>query len=293
MAYGTVVADVVQSSITGVSLGAGNATLLKNRLIDAGFIINQRGYVSNTALSAGTYAHDRWKAGASGCTYTFTQGSAGVPIVITITAGSLQQIIEGCNMPDGGTFTLSWTGTAQGRVNGGGYSTSPLIVTSLTAGANCTVEFNTGTCSFPQLEVGTSATGFEYRQYGQELALCQRYFEKSFEVTTAPANGLYTTGCMSYVCYTDTWVFAGTLISFKIPKRTAPTLTFYGTSGIWQLLDNNNVWQNQGYTGTGAQGQLGTTTIGFNLQVHNNGASGYAVGSSRMIRGDWIASSEL
>jgi hypothetical protein len=176
MAYGTVVADVVQSSITGVSLGAGNATLLKNRLIDAGFIINQRGYVSNTALSAGTYAHDRWKAGASGCTYTFTQGSLGVPIVITITAGSLQQIIEGCNMPDGGTFTLSWTGTAQGRVNGGGYSTSPLIVTGLTAGANCTVEFNTGTCSFPQLEVGTSATGFEYRQYGQELALCQRYY---------------------------------------------------------------------------------------------------------------------
>jgi hypothetical protein len=26
-----------------------------------------------------------------------------------------------------------------------------------------------------QLEVGTQATGFEYRQYGQELALCQRY----------------------------------------------------------------------------------------------------------------------
>jgi hypothetical protein len=177
MAYGTVNADVIGTSVVGSNLGAGNATLLKNRLIDAGFIINQRGYVSGTALSTGTYAHDRWKAGASGCTYTFTQGSLGVPIVITITAGSLQQIIEGCNMPDGGTFTLSWTGTAQGRVNGGGYSTSPLIVTGLTAGANCTVEFNIGTCSFPQLEVGSSATGFEYRQYGQELALCQRYYQ--------------------------------------------------------------------------------------------------------------------
>jgi hypothetical protein len=28
-----------------------------------------------------------------------------------------------------------------------------------------------------QLEVGSSATGFEYRQYGTELALCQRYYE--------------------------------------------------------------------------------------------------------------------
>jgi hypothetical protein len=215
MAYGTVVADVVQSSVTGVSLGAGNATLLKNRLIDAGFIINQRGYVSNTALSAGTYAHDRWKAGASGCTYTFTQGSLGVPIVITITAGSLQQVIEGCNMPDGGTFTLSWTGTAQGSVNGGGYSKSPLIVTGLTAGANCTVEFNTGTCSFPQLEVGSSATGFEYRQYTTEFQLCQRYFTKSSTIAwTNPVTTYY----------------GGTVYSYKVSMRTTPTVTVYSTS---------------------------------------------------------------
>jgi hypothetical protein len=224
MAYGTVVADVVQSSITGVSLGAGNATLLKNRLIDSGFIINQRGYVSGTALSAGTYAHDRWKAGASGCTYTFTQGSAGVPIVITITAGSLQQVIEGCNMPDGGTFTLSWTGTAQGRVNGGGYSTSPLIVTGLTAGANCTVEFNTGTCSFPQLEVGSSATGFEYRQYQQELALCQRYYWK-----VVPDGGS--------ICGFGSGQFANSttvniIFSYPVSMRTAPTMAYGGTYNI-------------------------------------------------------------
>jgi hypothetical protein len=29
-----------------------------------------------------------------------------------------------------------------------------------------------------QLEVGTQATSFEYRQYGTELSLCQRYFAK-------------------------------------------------------------------------------------------------------------------
>jgi hypothetical protein len=31
-----------------------------------------------------------------------------------------------------------------------------------------------------QLEVGTQATSFEYRQYGTELALCQRYYQTSF-----------------------------------------------------------------------------------------------------------------
>lgn len=163
------------------------SSVMRNRLIDAGFTINQRGYVSGTALASGVYAHDRWKAGASGCTYTFTQGSTGVPIVITITAGSLQQVIEGANMPEGGTYVLSWTGTAQARFNGGTYGNSPLAVTGITAGANTTIEFSTGTCSFPQLERGTQATSFEYRQYQQELALCQRYYYRSRAAATNDA----------------------------------------------------------------------------------------------------------
>ena len=48
-----------------------------------------------------------------------------------------------------------------------------------------------------QFEVGTSATPFEFRSYGQELALCQRYFYKS-NPNTIQGNGgfgggMYTT----------------------------------------------------------------------------------------------------
>jgi hypothetical protein len=39
-----------------------------------------------------------------------------------------------------------------------------------------------------QLEVGTQATSFEYRQYQQELALCKRYYDKTFAINTAPAQ---------------------------------------------------------------------------------------------------------
>ena len=45
----------------------------------------------------------------------------------------------------GGSYTLSWTGTAQGRVGAGSYAASPVTVTGITAGANTTIEFNTGT----------------------------------------------------------------------------------------------------------------------------------------------------
>jgi hypothetical protein len=217
MPYGQVVADSMQTS-SGSILGAGNATAFKNRLIDAGFIINQRGYTSGTSLASGSYGHDRWKGGGSGGTYTFTQGSAGVPISITITAGSIQQVIEGCNMPEGGTYVLSWTGTAQARFNGGTYGSSPLAVTSITAGANTTIEFNTGTLSYPQLEVGSTATSFDYRPYGTELALCQRY---CYKIAT---SGGYST-------YATTGMFISTTrvdfpILFPTYMRASPTGTY-------------------------------------------------------------------
>ena len=158
------------------TLAINSTFAFKNRLIDSGFIVNQRGYTSGTSLASGSFGHDRWKGGASGGTYTFTQGSTGVPIVITITAGAIQQVIEGSNMPEGGSYTLSWTGTATASINGGTAASSPITVTSVTAGANMTIQFNTGTVSFPQLEVGLQPTSFDYRSYWQELSLCQRYY---------------------------------------------------------------------------------------------------------------------
>ena len=39
-----------------------------------------------------------------------------------------------------------------------------------------------------QLEKGSTATSFDYRPYGTELALCQRYYHKSYPQGTAPAD---------------------------------------------------------------------------------------------------------
>lgn len=159
--------DLVISTINGGAIGA------KNAIINGNFGINQRGVSGTVVLSAGVYGHDRWKAGASGCTYTFA--TTNNVTTITITAGSLMQVIEGINLQSG-TYTLSWAGTAQGRVDSGSYAGSGLTGTAV-GGTNQTVEFGTGTVSLVQYEAGSVATPFEHRQYGQELALCQRYFE--------------------------------------------------------------------------------------------------------------------
>ena len=209
--------DLVISTINGGAIGA------KNAIINGNFGINQRGVSGTVVLSAGDYGHDRWKAGTSGCTYTFT--TTNNLTTITITAGSLMQVIEGINLQSG-SYTLSWIGTAQGKVDGGVYAGSGLTGTAV-GGTNQTIEFNTGTLSLVQYEAGSVATPFEHRQYGQELALCQRYYEVN--PTTQKVFAVYPGGSTVSVGYSYLW---------KVTKRASPTVTtgevlpstFVGTS---------------------------------------------------------------
>lgn len=141
---------------------------------NSGFSVNQRGYVSGAALAAGIYGFDRWKAGAGGATLTFTASAPST--TITITAGTLQQVVEGASVV-GGNYMLSWTGTAQGRVGAGAYAASPVAVAGITAGANTTIEFNTGTLSRVKFESGTVATPWFANTARLELSNCQRFFQ--------------------------------------------------------------------------------------------------------------------
>jgi hypothetical protein len=154
-----------------------NKPLNDNRIINGNFAVNQRGQVSGTALAAAAYGHDRWKAGTGGCTYTFT---AALPdTTITITAGTLTQVVE-AGMIEGGVYTLSWTGTAQARVYqgapSGAYAASPVITASLPAGTNTIVEFNTGTVVRVKLEIGSVATPYNRQSLAKSQADCERYF---------------------------------------------------------------------------------------------------------------------
>lgn len=181
--------NVIVKQINGGPIG------VKNAIINGNFGINQRGVSGTVTLSAGAYGHDRWKAGASGCTYTFAT-SENVTI-ITISAGSLIQVVEDINLLTD-TYTLSWTGTAQGKIGAGSFGGSG-ITGSVTGGSHLNIEFNTGTVSLVQLERGTVATPFEFRSIGQELALCQRYFQRISGFVCA--TGGITNGCAASIMY--------------------------------------------------------------------------------------------
>lgn len=159
--------NIVISQINGGPIGVINA------IINGNFQVNQRGVSGTVTLAAGAYGHDRWKAGASGCTYTFA--TVNNITTLTITAGSLIQVIEGINLYSG-TYALSWSGTAQGKIGAGSYSGSG-VTGSVTGGTNLNIEFGTGTLSLVQFEPGTEVSPFERRDYGRELSMCQRYYQ--------------------------------------------------------------------------------------------------------------------
>lgn len=108
-----------------------------------------------------------------------------------------------------------------------------------------------------QLEVGTAATPFERRQYGQELMLCQRYYE----VGSARLSQ-YSSFGTSY------------LISFRDIKRATPTVAI----------------SNIDYYGSGASGAFVTV---FSGQGFLAGADWTSTLGYRSFYYDWAASAEL
>lgn len=177
-AYPTVNADAdtwgttLNNAIIAIDSTVKQLAKAQNRLINGDFGINQLGVSGSVVLAAGAYGHDGWKAGASGCTYTFSGG------VVTVSSGTLLQQIAAANM-EGGDFIASQAGTAQIRIYqgspSGAYADSPVPKTGLSASTNTYVEFGTGTITKAQLESGAIANAFERISQEESLARCQPY----------------------------------------------------------------------------------------------------------------------
>lgn len=227
-ATGTVKVNV---ALQGVAGG------FKNRLYNPCFRVNQRNVSGTVTLAAGAYGHDRWKAGAGGCTYTFA--TSGIETTVTITAGTLVQVVEDVNV-EGGVYTASWSGSAQARVYqgaaSGAYAASGLQTASLAAGTATTIEFNTGTLTRVQLEARGRATDFERRPYAVEMRLCLAYFWAS----NKSANRGTAVGSFGLIA-TATNIISGQ-VAYPVPMRAVPTTTFW----------NNGVQTQFRRTSTGA-----------------------------------------
>jgi len=227
------------------NLNGGPLAGIRNLLINGNPIINQRGYVSGTATSgANEYTLDRWRVVTSGQSITWTD-SANVRTV-TAPAGGVEQVIEGLNILSG-TYTLSWTGTATATVDGSAVTNGGQV--TLTGGTNATVRFSSGTFSLAQLEVGTVATPFERRSYGQELALCQRYYSTLNNVGLVRwiAGGTFGGG-LTYFTYSQT-MRANPSVTRSVNSGTYddPTFSLTQTGGIVYFASGSGIGEYANY----------------------------------------------
>ena len=312
MAYGTVNADVIGTSVVGSNLGAGNASRFKNRIINGDMRIDQRNAGASVTPTSGQYSLDRWSCALSQASkFTIQQNAgsvtppAGFINYLGVTSSSaysvgsgdffaLLQHIEGLNVADLGwgtadakTVTLSFwvrsslTGTFGGSLANGGASYSypftytissantweqklitisgPTAGTWLTTngtgirvyyglgvgstysgtagswsgnfyesatGATSVVGTNGATFYITgvQLEVGSSATGYEFVDYGNQLLMCQRYYETTaYPGVTQSLNTVVTT------VVTSSGNTCGA--RFYVMKRTTPTVVLYSRNG--------------------------------------------------------------
>jgi hypothetical protein len=363
MPYGQINADVIQSSVSGVSLGAGNATVFKNRIINGDMRIDQRNAGASVTPANNQYTLDRfWASLTQSSKFTVQQnaGSVTPPVgfinylgvtsssAYSVASGDLfimAQNIEGLNVADLGwgtanakTITLSFqvysslTGTFGGSiVNNGSTRSYPFTYTISSAntwttatitiagdtsgtwlttnGVGIRVYFNLGSGSTysgtanawgsalytaptgavsvvgtngatwyvtgVQLEVGSSATGFEYNDYGCQLIQCQRYYQQ--------IGGNSSVGTANYTMIGAGQAITGSqadiAIPFKVTMRSLPTLAYSGNFGVssgsafpsvTSITDPSGTTQNVAFARLGVASGL---TAGYGVVVEANNSS--------------------
>jgi hypothetical protein len=160
-------------------------------------------------------------------------------------------------------WSLGMGSTYTGTVNtwAGSFLGAPTGSTNLVS-TNAATFYITGV----QLEKGSTATSFDYRPYGTEFQLCQRYYEKNSNVYCS----LVSDGANNAMLW----------VQFSVQKRASPTMS---QTGAWN------------YSRSGASGSYSLSFIQTDVYgsgMYGNCGAAWVVVQATGANG-WIASSEL
>ena len=151
-------------------------------------------------------------------TYTISAANTWEQKTITIAGDSTGTWLSTNGAGMAVLFTLGVGSTYQGTANTWNGTSSALFPSASTSvvGTNGATFYITGV----QLEKGSTATSFDYRPYGTEFMLCQRYYEQlNYDTSTTLLQG-----SPLGAGFQGNWYF-------KTEKRATPTFTIL--NGAW------------------------------------------------------------
>jgi hypothetical protein len=175
-----------------------------------------------------------------------------------------------------GTFTVTSTLT-QYTVN----IAVPAAATTgveilLTVGAQISGTWSVGNIQF---EPGTIATPYDRQIYSDQLAQCQRYYSKSYDITTVPGTVTNNGSAWNYVSLTAAVGDIGVSIPLKVTMRTAPTVVWYSPD-----TGNSGVCGSQAGDKTANSQYVGSSSIAVYITASNNNGQ---------VRAHYTAAAEL
>ena len=254
--FTTVTATTVATSnltVGGTALGAGNASIMKNRIINGAMVIDQR----NAGASGSTYnvySLDRWyinnNTGSSRFTWQQNAGSVTPPVGFTnylgitstgaysITSSSVigvYQAVEGYNIAD-----LAW-GTANAKT----VTLSFQVYSSLTGTFGGVVKSPSSNASYPYTFTVSSANTWT-----------------PVSVTIAgPTIGTWPTNNTAGM---EVWVGLGVGSTYSATSGTWTSSAIYGATGATSVVGTNGAT----FYITGVQLEVGSSATGFEYRMY-------------------------
>ena len=221
----------------------------RNVILNGNLTVNQRS-LSIASVATGAYGEDRWKK----------------------TAGGMTQIIEELNYLPSTEYTLSGTGITTQQI------TSP-------ASGNWTLPDIPVTARLIQLEVGDTATPFEHRSYGDELARCHRfYYRRTYE---SSAYQFVNNGRVSGQYGTTNGSIVETFFQFPVTMRSSSTVSYSSANAF--RINNDFADETASGIGLGSSSPDSQVVLFTKSSTNLNGGSMVYVNRENLAASCWIA----
>ena len=246
---------VTQSSVTDLA-GFSNALKVDCTTADTSLASNEQGYVSYFAEGQDLQRFQKGYSTALGFTLSFyvKTNKTGLYTVTMFDRDNTRKVNGSYTVADTGwnRYTISFPADTTGKFDDDNASSLEIFFNlyagaatntgtlSETWAASADAGSTTGQVNFAdstsndweitgvQLEVGDTATDFEHRSFGDELARCQRYFCRTYTygtaTGTATANGCVSGPVFAAITYSSPGTFR-----FPVEMRSAPTVQVYST----------------------------------------------------------------